>query len=166
MHLEFYMYDNKNRLDKIILDKTAKAFVHNIKILPNGNFWFYTDLHWEDRNNNIRAHYVHIHDGTQYSGNPNENESINPKKLIYNPKTRCIEYNPHWFPWKKPIFKKLVVLKGEAPKKKTVIRGGAVFDKYNDRIYFLLNEELATERQIKKVNELERKLELLSHSLS
>ncbi|HJZ23809.1 MAG TPA: hypothetical protein VJ201_05090 [Candidatus Babeliales bacterium] len=164
MHLEFYIYDNIARLNKIILDKTAKEPVNDIKIFPNGNFWFYTDLYWEDNHINTRGHYVHIHDGVKYNGS--DTPTINPKKLKYNPKTRCLEYNPHWFPWKKPIFKKLVWFVGEVPKKKTQIMGGAVFDKYNDRIYFLLTPELATEKQVKKVEQLEKKLEFLSNSLS
>lgn len=163
MHLEFYIYDNINRLRQIVLDETALNPVTDIKITKD-YFWFSTDLEWEDNNTNIHTKYVH------FTKNMDKNifdimPSINPDKLKYNPKTKCIEYKTSWIPWKKPIFKKLVVYKGELPKKKTKIHG-AVFDHYNDRIYFLQFEELADKRQFEKVMKIEERLKFLSNTVT
>ena len=93
--MDFYVYDNEFTFNNRNLQApNSRLYVSDIKITPNGGFWFYTNLSRNETNVNIQGRYIHFHPGiTSTNSIKFEKEPflVPRSSMSYNPKTKKIE---------------------------------------------------------------------------
>ena len=152
MNLEFCVYDNNETYNKIKgndTDKKQNRFkIKDIWIKPPEKaFWFATDMEKENRHPNLRALYVHLHNGTIL---PYESVQYDRKMapiliqkhwLHFNPKKKELLIKNSILPWQKPLWTKHIqkFYSQNTPHKTMKVLGNWSFDYTRNSVDFILN---------------------------
>ena len=141
----FYVFDNIATFNSRVPDTghpLARLEIKEVSIMPNGAFWFWTDLAKEVSNINLHSPYVHLNPGITSATQIRFDKtpfSVTKDRLKYNPKTKSIEVRNSIWPWKKPLWSKRVLYYGrELPTHKISALGTWFYDSGQDIIYIIL----------------------------
>ena len=141
MSMEFFVYNNIHDLDnRIPKNEHNRIDVKKVLIFKKNNvFWFETDYDFHESHVNVNKPFLHIHKGITSLNDMKFNEDpFIADKIIYNPKSRCIEIKDSIWPWKKPIYWKKSEHIGILPEKKTKVEA-ILFNHSKKHMYFILN---------------------------